>query len=59
LYAVTVPEKPGSFRDFCRVLSNRAVTEFNYRYADQEDAKIFLGTKIADESDKNNFIEKL
>ena len=59
LFAVTVPEKPGSFRDFCRVLSNRAVTEFNYRYADQEDAKIFLGTKIADESDKNNFIGKL
>ena len=59
LFAVTVPEKPGSFRDFCRAISNRAVTEFNYRYSDLEDAKIFLGTKIVDESDKNGFIEKL
>lgn len=59
LFAVTVPEKPGSFRDFCRIISNRAVTEFNYRYSDQEDAKIFLGTKILDETDKNSFIKKL
>ena len=59
LFAVTVPEKPGSFRDFCRIISNRAVTEFNYRYSDQEEAKIFLGTKIIDEADKNQFISDL
>jgi threonine dehydratase len=59
LFAVTVPEKPGSFRDFCRIVSNRAVTEFNYRYSHEEDAKIFLGTKIADEADKKQFIDGL
>jgi len=59
LFAVTVPEKPGSFRDFCRIISNRAVTEFNYRYSDQEEAKVFLGTKIIDEVDKNQFISDL
>ena len=30
--AVTIPEKPGSFRKFCALLGPRSVTEFNYRY---------------------------
>src|SRR6185436_1173608 len=34
ILAVTIPERPGSFRDFCALLGNRSVTEFNYRYAD-------------------------
>lgn len=59
LFAVTVPEKPGSFRDFCRIVSNRAITEFNYRYAHDDEAKIFLGTKIENEADKNQFIDDL
>ncbi len=29
--AVTIPERPGSFREFCRLLGKRSVTEFNYR----------------------------
>ena len=32
--AVTIPERPGSFREFCALLGKRTVTEFNYRYAD-------------------------
>ena len=32
--AVTIPERPGSFREFCELLGKRTVTEFNYRYAD-------------------------
>ena len=34
ILAVTIPERPGSFREFCRLLGKRSVTEFNYRYAD-------------------------
>jgi len=34
LLAVKIPEKPGSFRNFCALLGQRGVTEFNYRYAD-------------------------
>ncbi|MGY8961184.1 MAG: threonine ammonia-lyase, biosynthetic, partial [Alphaproteobacteria bacterium] len=41
LFAVTIPEKPGSFRKFCNVLGKRSVTEFNYRYADDHNAQIF------------------
>ncbi|MFT6582812.1 MAG: threonine dehydratase [Alphaproteobacteria bacterium] len=47
LFAVTIPEKPGSFRKFCNVLGKRSVTEFNYRYADDHNAQIFLGLRIS------------
>ena len=31
VFAVTIPERPGSFRAFCRALGKRQITEFNYR----------------------------
>jgi len=34
ILAVTIPERPGSFRKFCAALGGRNVTEFNYRIAD-------------------------
>jgi threonine dehydratase len=46
--AVTLDEKPGSFRRFSRLLGRRNVTEFNYRYGDTAAAKIFVGVEIAD-----------
>jgi threonine dehydratase len=46
LFAVEIPEKPGSFRQFCAVLGDRSVTEFNYRYADGKAAHIFLGIAL-------------
>jgi threonine dehydratase len=46
LMAVAVPERPGSFRAFCRALGKRSITEFNYRYADPERAHIFAGVKL-------------
>ncbi len=42
LFAVTIPERPGSLRQFCEVVGRRAITEFNYRYADSETAQIFV-----------------
>ncbi len=36
IFAVTIPERPGSFREFCALLGKRSVTEFNYRYADPQ-----------------------
>jgi len=45
LFAVTIPERPGSFRAFCELLGNRAITEFNYRYADSDQAHIFVGVQ--------------
>lgn len=44
--AVTIPEKPGAFKTFCRLLGNRNITEFNYRYSDPINAHIFVGVAV-------------
>ena len=46
--AVTIPEKPGSFKTFCRLLGGRSITEFNYRYSDPQAAHIYVGIAIQD-----------
>jgi threonine dehydratase len=46
ILAVTIPERPGSFRKFCSLLGARSVTEFNYRIADSKDAHIFVGIEV-------------
>ena len=48
LLAVQIPEKPGAFLRFCRVLGRRAITEFNYRYADDREAQVFCGVELRD-----------
>ncbi len=48
LLGVTIPENPGSFREFCHTIGLRSITEFNYRYADDHDAQIFAGIQIRD-----------
>jgi len=47
LFAVVIPEQPGSFLRFCEALGKRSVTEFNYRYASSEAAQIFVGLALA------------
>lgn len=44
--AVTIPEKKGSFRHFCQQLGGRAITEFNYRFANRQSANIFVGLRL-------------
>ena len=46
LFGVTIPEKPGSFLDFCETVGLRGITEFNYRYSDVTDAHIFVGVQL-------------
>lgn len=46
VFAVTIPEQTGSFRRFCETLGGRAITEFNYRYASDHKAHIFVGIKL-------------
>lgn len=46
LLAVEIPERPGSFLAFCKVLGKRQITEFNYRYADPERAQVFVGVEL-------------
>jgi threonine dehydratase len=46
ILAVTIPERPGSFKHFCSLLGPRNVTEFNYRYADPRVAHVFVGVQV-------------
>lgn len=47
VFAVTIPERPGSFKKFCETIGPRNVTEFNYRMSDDDDAHVFVGVNIA------------
>ncbi len=60
LLAVSIPERPGSFRRFCRAIGKRGITEFNYRYADSTEAQVFVGIKTAmGGNEKEKIIEEL
>ncbi|QNM96279.1 threonine ammonia-lyase, biosynthetic [Chitinimonas koreensis] len=59
ILAVTIPEQPGSFRAFCERLGNRAITEFNYRAADPNEAHIFVGVKIEARRQAAELVEQL
>ena len=48
LLAVTIPERPGSFKAFLKHLGRRVITEFNYRYAASGSAHVFVGMKLSD-----------
>jgi threonine dehydratase len=56
LFAVTIPEQPGSLKRFCtEVLGERNLTEFNYRLAGREAAHIFVGISTKDERERLAF----
>ena len=59
ILAVTIPEHPGSFREFCRLLGARNVTEFNYRYSDPEQAHVFVGVQVRDRAETRKLVAKL
>jgi len=54
LLGVTIPERPGSFLEFCRHVGMRQITEFNYRYsgaggdsgAASDEAHVFVGVAL-------------
>jgi threonine dehydratase len=56
---VTIPEKPGSFRQLCELLGKRSVTEFNYRYADDRAAHVFLGVSVSGREETDRLIASL
>jgi threonine dehydratase len=47
IFAVAIPEKPGSFKRFCELLGSKSITEFNYRYSDSTTAQVFVGIQIS------------
>jgi threonine dehydratase len=59
IFAVTIPERPGSFREFCSLLGTRNVTEFNYRYADAKTAHLFVGIEVANRGEARKLLASL
>ncbi|MBS0002123.1 MAG: threonine ammonia-lyase, biosynthetic, partial [Thioalkalivibrio sp.] len=60
VFAVTIPERPGSFRRFCRAIGKRGITEFNYRFSDETDAHVFVGLKLErGDAEKQEVLERL
>ncbi|MCC9604306.1 threonine ammonia-lyase, biosynthetic [Blastopirellula sp. JC732] len=59
LFAVTIPEKPGSFKRLCEILGARGITEFNYRMADNSQAHVFVGLTTSSRQDTAETIDKL
>ncbi|HTY99495.1 MAG TPA: threonine ammonia-lyase, biosynthetic [Rhodocyclaceae bacterium] len=57
--AVTIPEKPGSFKRFCGLIGRRAITEFNYRYSDAREAHVFVGVQVARRDESLKLVESL
>ena len=51
MLAVTIPERPGAFREFCSTLGRRVITEFNYRLNSRRAAHIFVGMSINSRQD--------
>ncbi len=65
ILAVTIPERPGSYAEFCTLLGKRSITEFNYRFRQRvgvaaQDAHIFVGLQIApDKTDRQDLVHTL
>ena len=59
LLAVTIPERPGAFREFCAALGRRVVTEFNYRLSGRRQAHIFVGVATQSRQDGSALAARL
>ena len=59
IFAATIPEQPGSFKQFCSSLSARQITEFNYRLADPQTAHVYVGIQAANYKETNEVMDNL
>ncbi|HMX17601.1 MAG TPA: threonine ammonia-lyase, biosynthetic, partial [Rhodocyclaceae bacterium] len=57
--AVTLPEKPGSYKKFVALIGSRNITEFNYRFHDPKEAHVFVGIQVANRAESLKFIDQL
>ncbi len=59
ILAVTIPERPGSLKKFCSLLGDHGITEFNYRHAGQDAARVFVGIAIRDRGEVGELTDVL
>jgi|TARA_B110000259_G_scaffold80735_1_gene94558 threonine dehydratase len=59
VFAVTISEKPGAFKSFCRLIGSKNITEFNYRFSNNSSAHIFVGIGVRDFRESKELIKAL
>jgi threonine dehydratase len=59
ILAVSIPERPGAFREFIGLIGKRSVTEFNYRYADPTVAHLFVGLQVSGRQETAQLLAEL
>ena len=59
ILAVTIPERPGSFKKFCASLGARNITEFNYRFSDPGEAHVFVGIQVQNRQETEKLLNSL
>ncbi len=59
VFAVSIPEKAGSFKKFCSLLGTRSITEFNYRYHDPKMAEVFVGVQVQNRAETDKLLGQL
>ncbi len=59
ILAVTIPERPGSFKAFCSLVGARNITEFNYRYSGPQAAQVFVGAQVHNRGETAELVRSL
>ncbi len=59
VFAVTLPERPGSYKKFVSLVGNRNITEFNYRFHDAGEAHVFVGIQVHHRAEATRLAELL
>ena len=59
LIAIEIPETPGSFHELYKCIFPRNVTEFSYRFANNDSANIILSFQARDSEDYHSVISNL
>lgn len=60
LFTVKMPERPGALLKFCtEVVNGHAITELSYRLTSREQANVLVGVSIANQHDKQRFMQKM
>jgi threonine dehydratase len=60
VFAVSIPEQKGSFKNFCHAIGGKVITEFNYRfvasYEKPSQANVFFGVRLGGEDNERQLL---
>ncbi len=59
VFGVTIKDIAGSFLTFCKRLGRRNITEFNYRYDGNDEAKLFIALTIENTEERKALVKML